>query len=101
MKDGQSQSKQHRGSSPPFQDREQGSPDWMKDFTSIGRESDDDLETQAHKQQRYQEGTSAGRNPDVRHPASVNVEQKRSDKAATPRDKEDETGWHDEGGEGG
>ena len=100
MKDGQSQSKRHRGSSPPFQDHEQAYHDWMKDFTPANQESDANSETQDQKQKRYQEGSSAGQNPDVQHPASASVEQKSLDKAAAPQ-KDDGAGWQDDGGESG
>jgi hypothetical protein len=102
MKDGQGQSKRHRGSSPPFQEHEQAYHDWMeKNATSVGQDSDDNSETQAQRQQRYQEGASAGQKIDMRHSASMNVEQKYFDEVAVPQDKDDEARWQDDGGESG
>jgi hypothetical protein len=89
MKDGQGQSKRHRGSSPPFQEHEQAYHDWMKNPTSVGQDSDDHSETQTKG------------NNDMRHSTSMNVEQKFIDEVAVPQDKDDEARWQDDGGESG
>jgi DNA-nicking Smr family endonuclease len=93
--------KRHRGSSPPFQERDQGYHDWMKDIKSIGQDPDNISETQAQRQQRYQKERSIDQNHDVPHGNSVKAEQKSFDETASQQDKDDEASWQDDGGEGG
>ncbi len=99
MKDGQSQSRRHRGSSPPFQEHEQAYHDWMKSMAPAAEESDSASDTHTHKQKRYQEGTSNGRIPNTQ--LSANTEQTSLAEAAVLQDKDDERRWQDDGGESG
>lgn len=101
MKSEHNHPKRHRGSSPPFQEAEQGFHDWLSDLKSIGQNYDNTSESQVHKQQRYQKEESVDQKSNSQHIKNVRADQQSFDEVESQRDKDDEIRWRDDGGESG
>ena len=91
LKNNNHKTRQYRGSSPPFQETDQGFHEWEVGLRSTYQPSDESPYVQLLEQQLDQEEESDDQETDARRHKGVR----------TGQDSDDENRWQDDGGESG
>ena len=87
----------HRGSSPPFQNAEQGLHEWDIGRSSMNQYSDESPYLQFFDQQADQEKESDDQESDTRQRKDIRSEQDSHDETEFRRNQDDENCWQDDG----
>ncbi|MGD1046383.1 MAG: hypothetical protein ABR936_13820 [Bacteroidota bacterium] len=101
LKNNNHRTKPHRGSSPPFQETEQGLHEWEIELKSTYQYSDDSPYIQLLEPQLDQEEESDGQESDARQRKDMRTGKDSIGDAEFQRNQDDEDHWQDDGGESG
>jgi hypothetical protein len=101
LKNNNHKTRQHRGSSPPFQETEQRFHEWEIGLKSTYQHSDESPYIQLLEQQSDQEEESDDQESDARQRKGMRTGQDSFDETEFRRNQDDENRWQDDGGESG